>query len=158
MTAIIGTHYSLGQAPAAMWNAASVLGEKIRTASHETGEIPVLCYTGMSGIATASAISLWLMVNHPEFLFYMIYVRKEEEQSHGSRIEHNFPYIDDSNHVQFAGYKFCLAFVDDLVCSGKTRDYVFTRIREYQSYMTNLIDKASTTRSIATYLTDDVPR
>jgi orotate phosphoribosyltransferase-like protein len=122
-----GTHYSLAQSPAEMWQKAAAIAAKLIADAKAHKAIPVLAYTGMSGTATATAVSLWLATKKPRFKFYMIYVRKPREKSHGRKIEHNFEYdflIDES----ITKKKFFIAFVDDLICSGATSKRVLAKI------------------------------
>lgn len=79
-------------------------------------EVPIFCYSGMSGVAHATALSMaWLRRYGPTF--GMVYVRKRSEShdTHGKPVEYS---IGQVQH--------CLArlvFVDDTVCSGRTLEY-----------------------------------
>lgn len=81
---------------------------------------PLLMYSGMSGISSATALSLAVYRqcgrNIP-----MVYVRKDGERSHGSRVEHDYLYRD----YTYTGY-----FVDDFIDSGDTRHRVITEVEE----------------------------
>lgn len=79
------------------------------------GKRPLFCYSGMSGIAHATALSLAYYQHHGA-CFGMLYVRKPEERSHGSRVESNISGVENENSV--------LVFVDDFVSSGETRNRV----------------------------------
>jgi len=76
---------------------------------------PILCYRGMSGIASATAVAMQMHLKDPEFAFGMVYVRKEDEDSHGSDLEMNG--IEDVPE----GKRRVLVFVDDFICGGTTR-------------------------------------
>jgi orotate phosphoribosyltransferase len=81
---------------------------------------PIFCYRGSSGISHATALSMsYMKFNKP---FYMAYVRKENEHSHGSTIERSF--WTDSD-------KFILVFVDDLVSSGETKRITLQTIVDF---------------------------
>lgn len=123
-----GTHYSLAQAPADMWEKAAAIGAKLIADAKEKKAIPVLAYTGMSGTATASAVSLWLTLKKPKFKFYMVYVRKPREKSHGRCVEHNMVMGSDSVMSKISKMKVFIAFMDDLIASGDTLNRVLEKI------------------------------
>jgi hypothetical protein len=76
------SHYSLAQKPAKL----KAWANKVANSIKEEGIFnPVLVYTGMSGIAGATALSLAL--NDLNIKHGMAYIRKEHEQSHGEAIE-----------------------------------------------------------------------
>lgn len=81
--------------------------------------IPVLCYSGMSGVAHATALALELY--KIGLKFHMGYVRKDTERSHGCQVE-------TSNDVSDSGKMGVLVFVDDFISSGNTREYVVSKI------------------------------
>lgn len=83
------------------------------------GFYPVFCYSGMSGISHATALSLAVAAQNPEFEFGMAYVRKDKEESHGRPVEYNFP------ETSKKGY---LVFVDDFISSGETMVRVFSNV------------------------------
>ena len=72
---------------------------------------PVLCYTGLSGIALATALSLELVRKYPRFKFDMVNVRKPGDKNHGHAIECTNASLDDGDY---------LVFVDDFIDEGKT--------------------------------------
>jgi uracil phosphoribosyltransferase len=102
-----GAHYGESMDPHHMMTWAARVAEHFEE-KHRV--IPILVYRGMSGIATATHLSVALEnrdINHG-----MIYVRKDEERSHGSDIERrNLPAADD---------KYIFVFCDDFVCGGDT--------------------------------------
>lgn len=85
------------------------------------GNVPVLVYSGMSGIAHATALAMALNEKFPEFEFGMAYVRKREEISHGREVEYSLP---DSMEQGTTGL---LVFVDDFVSSGRTAQFALSR-------------------------------
>jgi orotate phosphoribosyltransferase len=105
------------QARAAAW--AADLIAKCRDRKNKTKKIPILCYSGMSGVAAATALSLALLELNPKFKFRMAYVRKKGEDSHGNSVEH-----DLEDHTDTEWEKTFLVFVDDFVSSGASRKYV----------------------------------
>lgn len=101
------SHYSLAQKPKQLlkWAENIAIDIYLREIQY-----PVLVYRGMSGISAATALSLQLHIlgiDHG-----MVYVRKDEEQSHGRLIERE-PFNND--------YDPTFIFVDDFVSSGATK-------------------------------------
>lgn len=80
---------------------------------------PVLCYSGMSGVALATALSLALQRLDPYFKFDMMYVRKPNEDSHGGNIEVTVGLFSGNQHKKAVG-----VFIDDFIEEGKTFRYV----------------------------------
>lgn len=109
------THYSLALRPKdlmafAAWSTDAIQKEL------RPGEVPVLCFTGFSGSATATAISLeWTRrgIKHGS-----AYIRKTEERSHGTSVEYMMPNFDEEIILP--------VFVDDHISSGAT----FRRVME----------------------------
>jgi orotate phosphoribosyltransferase len=108
------SHYSNNMTPKKLAESGKAGGKAIMAWAAHREITPVLVYTGMSGIGVATAISLWLNRYHPDFKFYMIYVRKENEQCHGRPTENNFPL--DATVPNMIG-----VFVDDCISGGTTR-------------------------------------
>jgi hypothetical protein len=98
--------------------AASRAAELIKrfTKKEYRGFIPMLVYSGMSGIAFATAIGIHL--EKAKARYVMAYVRKKNENSHGEKIEYTSLGADR---------KYQLVFVDDFICSGDTFNYVISR-------------------------------
>lgn len=123
MAVRLGTHYSYGQSPTALMQVAALMAKDIANDAAARQSTPVLAYMGMSGISIATAIALYFTSVYPDLVFYMIYVRKESEQDdcHGQRVEFNFTQdsCPDADHCNAF-----IAFVDDLVCTGGTREAV----------------------------------
>jgi len=125
------THYSLAQKPsqlneqAIVW--AKALVEYCKQRSKKNKKIPILCYSGMSGIASATALSLELQRSFPKFQYAMAYVRKENEKSHGESVEHSiFEFIKEEIDEHFLP-----VFVDDFVSGGGTRGYTMSKVYDY---------------------------
>lgn len=116
---MIFTHYGMAMgAPAALGAWAREAAKDLSFLLEELGDTergvavdPLLVYRGMSGVASATAMSLALCrVRVPHG---MAYVRKPGEKSHGKSVELSIPHR--SAHQ-------LLVFVDDLVASGDTRE------------------------------------
>lgn len=88
-----------------------VLSESRTKATKKQKLFPVFVYTGMSGIGSATGLMLAIHAEDPDFQFGMVYVRKPEEKSHGSRIEHQMDNHDGEMRKRFY-------FVDDFTCTG----------------------------------------
>lgn len=83
-------------------------------------EFPVFVYSGMSGIATATALT---QVLNPRLQFGMIYVRKPKEKSHGKAVETNNLHAAVGKEIRFI-------FCDDFICEGNTCVHVFNSIQD----------------------------
>ena len=108
------THYSLAQNTKMLkvWAARMSLSVLDRGIYQ-----PVLVYSGMSGIAAATALSIAL--DNIGVQFGMIYVRKENEKSHGHVTEYEIP----------EGFDSCTyIFVDDFICEGDTRNWCESKL------------------------------
>jgi hypothetical protein len=80
---------------------------------------PIFVYSGMSGIATATAVSL----NLPkDFKFGMMYIRKEHEESHGREVERAACRQTEGTPV--------IVFCDDFICEGGTLSHVLCGIQK----------------------------
>lgn len=109
-------HYSHALNPKALRRSANACAEALK-ADLTPGEIPVLCFRGLSGTASATALSLALDaigVDHG-----MVYVRKPGEQSHGEACQRELPALPQ-------GSVFVQVFVDDFISSGETRSIVLS--------------------------------
>lgn len=131
------THYSHAQMPKELFEtakvAADILFEEFFIKKPEYVE-PVLCYSGMSGVSAATAISYFLFKElttrevQDHAAFSMLYVRKPNEESHGRHVEYDIIYSKMSG---WRPKQFALVFVDDFICSGATRDYTLNNALEY---------------------------
>jgi len=97
----------------------------INEMGNSTKKIPVLCYSGMSGIAGATAISIYLQMEDLTKEIGMIYIRKPKEDSHGVLAERNIK-IDSLNNLNHF-----LVFVDDFVSGGSTLDRVAKELKKH---------------------------
>lgn len=115
------SHYSLAHTPLKMIPWAKRIAVDIADEWKDSENIPVLIYQGMSGIAHATAISLMYALETGKTIG-MVYVRKEDEVSHGSRIEFEYEILHP--HDPVIGYKknihLDLIFVDDFWETGET--------------------------------------
>jgi hypothetical protein len=116
---IMSTHYSLAQksrellAQSELW--AKTVVEYFMGARTQKN-IPIFCYSGMSGVSAATALVLAITRLYPDFKFRMMYVRKETERSHGIKVEHDLDFGMTSTVCK----KAVLVFVDDFIASGAT--------------------------------------
>ena len=118
----ISTHYSCAMEAESLYSFASSAAECL-IAEAEKNAVDIsaftLCYSGMSGIALATAIQYELYLQ-TGIGIGMIYARKEGEKSHGLGLE-------------FTGKadKGFLVFVDDLISSGETMERVINTVMKY---------------------------
>jgi orotate phosphoribosyltransferase-like protein len=121
------SHYSFGQKPSDLRSLSKTTAEQLSDmfAKQLPGKVPLLVYTGMSGVSHATALSLYLEPYGNEFA--MAYVRKAGEKSHGTQIE--FDRVNRRNTAKDPEY--VLVFVDDFVSSGATFKRVFKKIKAY---------------------------
>lgn len=103
------THYSLALDTEELHKWAENMALKVAKKTAELGPM-TLCYAGMSGTAHATALALACHRLDPDMCVGMVYVRKEEEQSHGLPLEYSYP---ANSHKHFI-------FVDDHISSGNT--------------------------------------
>lgn len=127
-------HYSNAHRPAAMRAWAKVAADKLRGYAQQEGRIPVLCYQGMSGIASAAALAAVLAEQedrgeHPPLLYGMVYVRKEGEGSHGEYIEISEEVTDDLRYNK-TNQPFVAVFVDDFIVDGHTFNRVMGAVEK----------------------------
>ena len=116
----MASHYSNVQQPALLQAKADLWAKWLMRECKARGKgqtvAPILVYTGLSGIGSATALSMRLAsLSGNRFKFGMIYVRKPNERSHGSKIETQLDEIGDMPVKLF--------FVDDFISAG----YTFTR-------------------------------
>lgn len=118
----MGTHYSFSQNPKKLNDWAEAVAERIKLAN-----LPniMLCYTGMSGISSATA--LMLKLHEKNILVEMCYVRKPDEESHGNPVELS----TTSDYCP----SFTKIFVDDFIASADT----FRRVESQCGYEINFL-------------------
>jgi adenine/guanine phosphoribosyltransferase-like PRPP-binding protein len=125
------SHYSFGQKPFMLMPWSQKMAKEIHTTFKDGGVMPVLLYSGMSGIALSTAVANSFYSMYGQNL-YMTYIRKEGERSHGSNVEWEYLYDKDILHEDYVSFfclpdksktgkiPICLIFVDDFVSSGQT--------------------------------------
>lgn len=123
----MSTHYSLALQPVLLLARADIWAKeligKCKKGRAKQKKIPILCYSGMSGVAAATALALALHTLNPKFKFHMAYVRKKHEDSHGNSVEHDLEHQTDTDWDESF-----LVFVDDFICSGDSRRYVVEKV------------------------------
>ena len=107
---LLSGHYSYALNPLVLGEIAELRARQIKE-TVVTAKIPVLVFTGFSGIALATAIALEL--TKLKFSFHMMMVRKEGEADHchGDSVQCSLSRLTNDC---------CFIFVDDFVHSGKT--------------------------------------
>lgn len=138
-----GSHYSQSMNAQEMQSWGSRIVEHIEeiffadNAVH-ADKIPMLCYTGMSGIAAASTINALMSGEHC-YKMCSMYVRKSDEQSHGLPVEFFVGY--HSKKID-SPEDFIFIFCDDFVESGKTMGRVIQAIKDQFDYTPKFIYNA----------------
>lgn len=119
------SHYSCAQKLYRLKRFAEYSAAKIaRNIKGEDDYQYALVYSGMSGIALATAVSLELLTAY-NVLIDMIYVRKQGETSHGDSIE---------TSIDLETKNLRLIFIDDFIESGKTLAYVLDRVNHWRVF------------------------
>lgn len=143
----MASHYSNVQQAAQLSIRADAWAKELikRSSKRGLGQViaPILVYTGLSGIGSATALSLALHKRSKgEFKFGMIYVRKPNEKSHGSQIERN---LDDLSGIRKLTHK--LVFVDDFISSGTSyaRAMITVVLHQYRDTIGQKVFDASKT-------------
>lgn len=86
------------------------------------GKFPILVYRGMSGTTAATAISMF--INKTDNVdFGTVYVRKKNEKSHGSSIEHSRIILGERKPVWI--------ICDDFICTGGTALEILKAITKF---------------------------
>lgn len=127
------THYSYAQNTANLNDDAASAALQIKrefTTGKLIGYTPLLVYSGMSGIAYATAISLHLYKEFPDFYFDMAYVRKPKEDSHGRGVEYTMP----SSVSKKRRVKRFVVFIDDCVDTGATHRRTIRKLKDEWNY------------------------
>lgn len=128
----MGTHYSKAQDPAYMTEWARTAYTQLKGLwEGKKDRVPVLVYAGMSGIASATVLSLEL--HKHGVVFGMVYVRKVGEQSHGYGIEYSLPVPHMLYQEEYMRLE--PVFVDDFISTGETMRYCISRLREKRGEM-----------------------
>jgi hypothetical protein len=128
----MGSHYSNAQDVGALRDSANAmvrsLMARVEELSVEKGRnvVPILYYRGYSGAALATAILLTAPERFADYLT-MVYVRKENEDSHGDKIEYH---VGEAARV--SGPKVLMpVFVDDFISSGETYYKATVGLKKY---------------------------
>lgn len=120
------SHYGRSLQPGKLFPWAAAMAESIRAKffAPDVPEriYPILIYTGMSGVTTATAIMAHFVQEHAKARIGMMYIRKENELSHGSRVESSLSDGIFSNE-QIPVF----IFVDDFVDGGLTAARVISK-------------------------------
>lgn len=112
------SHYSLAHSPVTLSKWCRVMAKHLAARYPEgSTRYPVLCYRGLSGTATATALMMALTACRAFTSPYaMLYARKEGEQSHGDELC-EYTYIGQLPSGDMTPE---FVFVDDSVSSGAT--------------------------------------
>jgi len=135
-----GTHYSMAFDLNRMQTLCNEAAFKLNEYQKENKCDIVFIYSGMSGIATATALAHYLYSGY-DIVAHMIYVRKENDNNHNDSI------VEWSENSQRYN-KAAIFFIDDLIESGNT----FNRTRNYASRAQFIKAKKLTNKHIGTIL------
>lgn len=118
---LLSGHYSYALNPLVLSEIAERRAKQIKE-TVVTNKVPVLVFTGFSGIALATAIALEL--TKLKFSFHMLMVRKqgEADQCHGDTVQCSLSRLTKDC---------CFIFVDDFVDSGKTLARMNTTVSKF---------------------------
>lgn len=114
------THYGASMIPRNLREQAEFMVELLKKKFPKKTANFVLFYSGMSGVASATALS-YAMLDKIK-LAGMVYVRKKNEESHGENIEISL--LNDHLETDII----VPIFVDDFICNGVTCRYVMHQI------------------------------
>lgn len=117
-------HYSKAQSPRKLIVWAREAAADLKRYDDDGFDI-VLVYTGMSGVASATALMAEYF-NLTSKDLKCVYVRKEGEKSHGSAVESNCTTKLDKTNP-----KNMILFVDDFICSGETTARVIHKLSNH---------------------------
>lgn len=116
------THYGNSQNPESLFPWARKMAQNITRRYLRNGDniLPILAYRGMSGVATATAIMAFIPAKYQDAVG-MMYIRKPDEKSHGSEIEHtiNITSSRPTRHI--------LIICDDFIDDGDTVTTIATK-------------------------------
>lgn len=125
---MILTHYGASMRPKVLAVQAGQMALKFTEKFFDTNDKIVLFYSGMSGVAAATALTTVVncVTEGPvPSISAMVYVRKAHEMSHGQRIEISI--IDEFKETD----NIIPIFIDDFVCEGRTFEYVKREVAKY---------------------------
>jgi hypothetical protein len=136
MSGKVNSHYSIAQQPGKLKTWARKTADKLlkdsRGLMRNKGQKPLflLYYCGMSGIALSTALASELNSRGPRCRVGMVYIRKENEKSHGYRMEVHGVMSNARN------YALLPVFVDDFIESGDTFEWCRSVMASDEHYMT----------------------
>jgi len=128
------SHYGASMKPVELLQQAEQIC-KLMAIKLKENQVVVLFYSGMSGVASATALALTMQRFNMK-LGGMVYIRKQNEVSHGSDIETSLMNVKKTDDL-------VPIFVDDFVCNGTTFKYVLTRVVNRISYRGMFFNKTS---------------
>lgn len=124
------THYGSSMRPEILMDEALSIIEHLAKRFSKNDKL-ILFYSGMSGTASASALvtlNAFLKkrddINLP-VISGMVYVRKENEDSHGNKIEVSI--VENFDNTD----RLIPIFIDDFVCYGRTFLYVKKQVAKF---------------------------
>lgn len=122
------THYGASMRPRTLVGQVASIALKLTEEFFGVNDKIVLFYSGMSGVASATALTTLSACvtegpNPP--ISALVYVRKATEQSHGQLVEISI--INEFNPTD----RIIPVFIDDFVCEGRTFKYVKKQIAKY---------------------------
>lgn len=125
---MILTHYGASMRPKALTDQVVVMVQKFIERFTDPNDRIVLFYSGMSGVASATALTTVISVatDAVPSIASLVYVRKEHERSHGEPIE-----ISVLNDIEPTD-RLIPIFIDDFICSGDTFLYVKKQVAKYR--------------------------
>lgn len=128
---MIGTHYGNSMNAPVLYPWAKRMASDIvrKYLRNKKNILPILVYRGMSGVTTATAIMAAIPAKYRTDIG-LIYVRKENEESHGSKVEHTVN-IDYANIGQVEPV---IIFCDDFIDSGATMVETMTVVVSYFNF------------------------
>lgn len=116
------SHYSKALCGGDFHRTCQFLAEQVAAVFKNVGVgHPVLCYSGMSGISSATMVGYFLESDQGLKVSYL-YVRKKHEKSHGDEVE-----CSDITAINYNGVP---VFVDDFSETGATVQHVMEQVIE----------------------------
>lgn len=128
---MIGTHYGNSMNAPVLYPWAKRMASDIvrKYLRNKKNILPILVYRGMSGVTTATAIMAAIPAKYRTDIG-LIYVRKENEESHGTMVEHTTN-IDYANIGQVEPV---IIFCDDFIDSGATMVETMAAVVNYFNF------------------------
>ena len=123
------THYSLAFKPAELSRWAVKEAKRLANLFVNTKGLPVLVYTGLSGVSTATALAIEL--DKYQVKYGMAYIRKGRESSHGCDMEHTYNLWNCHDYY--------MVFVDDFVDMGDTTRRCYKKLANTYGKPTGIV-------------------